>query len=383
MTAPHTHVVLHFSPTNATHPTHHRSPLSALSALCACAASAHGGGRRCVEKGCDRSARGPSNKCVQHGGGRRCCRPGCPESAVDRKELCLQHGGADAPIVFEAEEVVAEEDLLLELCQQAPRAVKSAPRAKKTKRAPAPASASPPAKRASSSCAAKGARKPACPNRQKKNPTEPYAASSPPFPLGVPLPAGFQRYPLGAGYGTAQPQSRQLPTTALWAPPPMHVGRQAPQLPVGSAPFAFAPSAVVQLPPFGGCPPRMQHAGQSVAVHANAPRVQPLRRKQCRRAPPKSAGTAKMADGMWSFTCPIAPQGARAPGAFDPSQSLSAVAGAVYVPSGSNVSKLMRSPPLPPPGQQHPATALLFAATAHKQVRVGAEDVDADVDIET
>ena len=53
----------------------------------------HGGGRRCVEAGCDKSAQGTTEKCKQHGGGRRCVEAGCTKSARDTTEKCIEHGG--------------------------------------------------------------------------------------------------------------------------------------------------------------------------------------------------------------------------------------------------------------------------------------------------
>jgi hypothetical protein len=42
---------------------------------------AHGGGRRCEEKGCAKSARGATAFCIAHGGGKRCQNPACDRSA--------------------------------------------------------------------------------------------------------------------------------------------------------------------------------------------------------------------------------------------------------------------------------------------------------------
>jgi hypothetical protein len=52
----------------------------------------HGGGRRCSEPGCQKSARGTTANCIAHGGGHRCSKPGCQKSAVGT-DNCIAHGG--------------------------------------------------------------------------------------------------------------------------------------------------------------------------------------------------------------------------------------------------------------------------------------------------
>ena len=44
--------------------------------------TAHGGGKRCQEEGCCKSARGDTGACTAHGGGRRCQHEGCPKAAA-------------------------------------------------------------------------------------------------------------------------------------------------------------------------------------------------------------------------------------------------------------------------------------------------------------
>jgi hypothetical protein len=54
----------------------------------------HGGGKRCVVRGCNKSAQGPTPACVAHGGGNRCTVRGCTTAAVPpSKTRCLTHGG--------------------------------------------------------------------------------------------------------------------------------------------------------------------------------------------------------------------------------------------------------------------------------------------------
>jgi hypothetical protein len=58
---------------------------------------AHGGGKRCQEEGCTKSARGDTGFCVAHGGGRRCQHAGCPKSAATTDtQHCVLHGGGKA-----------------------------------------------------------------------------------------------------------------------------------------------------------------------------------------------------------------------------------------------------------------------------------------------
>jgi len=53
----------------------------------------HGGGNRCTEPGCTKSARGKTDKCKRHGGGKRCTEPGCTKSALGKTDKCARHGG--------------------------------------------------------------------------------------------------------------------------------------------------------------------------------------------------------------------------------------------------------------------------------------------------
>jgi hypothetical protein len=55
----------------------------------------HGGGLRCNESGCTRSAQGKTDKCITHGGGYRCNEPGCQASARGNTNKCITHGGGD------------------------------------------------------------------------------------------------------------------------------------------------------------------------------------------------------------------------------------------------------------------------------------------------
>ena len=55
----------------------------------------HGGGKRCVEDGCESSARSKSDFCKKHGGGKRCKQDGCNNSAVGKTDFCKLHGGGN------------------------------------------------------------------------------------------------------------------------------------------------------------------------------------------------------------------------------------------------------------------------------------------------
>ena len=48
--------------------------------------------KRCVEPGCEKSARDKTNKCVAHGGGKRCVEPGCEKGARSKTDKCVAHG---------------------------------------------------------------------------------------------------------------------------------------------------------------------------------------------------------------------------------------------------------------------------------------------------
>ena len=54
---------------------------------------AHGGGRRCAFTGCTKSAQGSTTRCVAHGGGRQCAQPGCVKAARGATLYCVSHGG--------------------------------------------------------------------------------------------------------------------------------------------------------------------------------------------------------------------------------------------------------------------------------------------------
>ena len=50
--------------------------------------AAHGGGRRCSQEGCGKSAQGATDFCKAHGGGRRCSQEGCGKSAQGATDFC-------------------------------------------------------------------------------------------------------------------------------------------------------------------------------------------------------------------------------------------------------------------------------------------------------
>ncbi|KAF1792197.1 hypothetical protein GQ600_8021 [Phytophthora cactorum] len=72
-------------------PARNESLKSNRSAPCPAAPSAHGGGRRCMVDGCERSSQG-QGLCIRHGGGKRCTQPGCTK-ASQSNGLCKAHGG--------------------------------------------------------------------------------------------------------------------------------------------------------------------------------------------------------------------------------------------------------------------------------------------------
>jgi hypothetical protein len=53
----------------------------------------HGGGRRCQQLGCPKSAVRGTPHCIAHGGGKRCEREGCSKSAQPGTCHCKAHGG--------------------------------------------------------------------------------------------------------------------------------------------------------------------------------------------------------------------------------------------------------------------------------------------------
>lgn len=55
--------------------------------------SRHGGGPRCQWNGCAKGAISNSSFCRRHGGGSRCQHPNCPEGARQGFSFCLNHGG--------------------------------------------------------------------------------------------------------------------------------------------------------------------------------------------------------------------------------------------------------------------------------------------------
>ena len=52
----------------------------------------HGGGKRCEEPDCNKSARGDTGACIAHGGGKRCEEPDCNKSALGDTGACAKHG---------------------------------------------------------------------------------------------------------------------------------------------------------------------------------------------------------------------------------------------------------------------------------------------------
>ncbi len=55
---------------------------------------AHGGGKRCQQEGCTKSAQSSTSYCKAHGGGRRCQHVGCPKAATSGgTPHCMAHGG--------------------------------------------------------------------------------------------------------------------------------------------------------------------------------------------------------------------------------------------------------------------------------------------------
>lgn len=53
----------------------------------------HGGGKRCIENGCTKGAIGNTEKCKAHGGGKRCTESGCTKGAREKSNKCKAHGG--------------------------------------------------------------------------------------------------------------------------------------------------------------------------------------------------------------------------------------------------------------------------------------------------
>ena len=53
----------------------------------------HGGGVRCSEKDCTKSAQGKTDRCKAHGGGVRCSEKDCTKSAAVPSNKCKAHGG--------------------------------------------------------------------------------------------------------------------------------------------------------------------------------------------------------------------------------------------------------------------------------------------------
>ena len=53
----------------------------------------HGGGKRCNEEECNKSAQGKTDKCIEHGGGKRCNEEECNKSAQGKSDKCKAHGG--------------------------------------------------------------------------------------------------------------------------------------------------------------------------------------------------------------------------------------------------------------------------------------------------
>jgi len=55
--------------------------------------TAHGGGKRCSESGCDNGAKGTTMKCIAHGGGKRCNEDDCNNPVASKSNKCKDHGG--------------------------------------------------------------------------------------------------------------------------------------------------------------------------------------------------------------------------------------------------------------------------------------------------
>jgi hypothetical protein len=72
----------------------------------------HGGGKRCSELGCTKSAQGTTDKCKAHGGGKRCIEPDCTRSAQGTTDKCIGHGGGK--VATEAAKELAKKELALE-----------------------------------------------------------------------------------------------------------------------------------------------------------------------------------------------------------------------------------------------------------------------------
>jgi len=53
----------------------------------------HGGGKKCLQEGCEKVARGKTMFCAAHGGGVRCKLEGCNRVAIGKAQLCRAHGG--------------------------------------------------------------------------------------------------------------------------------------------------------------------------------------------------------------------------------------------------------------------------------------------------
>ena len=52
----------------------------------------HGGGKRCNEIGCNKGAKGKSMKCIAHGGGKRCIEDDCNDPVAPKSDKCKIHG---------------------------------------------------------------------------------------------------------------------------------------------------------------------------------------------------------------------------------------------------------------------------------------------------
>lgn len=53
----------------------------------------HGGGNRCIEDGCNKTSQGKTDKCKEHGGGKLCSESDCKSNAYDKSGKCIKHGG--------------------------------------------------------------------------------------------------------------------------------------------------------------------------------------------------------------------------------------------------------------------------------------------------
>jgi hypothetical protein len=67
--------------------------------------NSHGGGKRCKQDGCHKSAVGGSLYCTGHGGGKRCSVLGCDKSAQSSTKFCVKHGGGKKCLIEDCKKV--------------------------------------------------------------------------------------------------------------------------------------------------------------------------------------------------------------------------------------------------------------------------------------